>query len=113
MLKRDKLKKMLCFSIVLGLSSLYRSNVYAIVKGSSTVVNKMIGIPWSPNNPGVFVSPQFFAKTLELTIENDSKSSYTYYREDLKFNDKIKREVKISGLRIKGHKILSDLEKTN
>lgn len=106
-------KKILSFSMILGLFSLYGSNVSAIVKSQSSVmVNQMIGIPWSSNNLGVFVSPQFFAKTLELTIGNDSKFSSTYSKEDLKFDNKNKRSIKISELKIKGRKILSDWEKT-
>lgn len=113
MLNGDKFKKILSFSMVLGSFFLYGSNAYSIIKGkSSVIVNQMIGVPWSSNNPGVFVSPQFFAKTLELTIGNDSNFYSTSFKEDSNFNNKIKRAVKNSELRIEGQKISSYLEKT-
>lgn len=109
MIKGSKLNRILYFSLVLGASFLCGYNASAFVKGSSSFfVNQMIGVPHL--NSMVSVSPQFLAKTLELTIANDTaKNSNVSVQGDI-FNNKAKREVKVFELRTKAKKVLSEFE---
>lgn len=109
MIKGSKLKRILSFSMVLCASFLCKYSASAFVKSSSSFfVNQMIGVPYL--NSMVSVSPQFLAKTLELTVSNDTvKNSNVFVQGDI-FNSKAKREVKVFELRIKSKKVLNEFE---